>query len=153
MANLFPPDLRGYVHGFSHQPEGSIVPFAYHNPLKKLCSRRQYYSLRLCHCRSKTPPRRGGCMTTLSKYNVAELRDIQEYCYVHKRNAARVQDGIREPYKIYKMYKSYEMYEMYEMYEIYEEYEVKSIWNSTVFTKESKASHLPEICLPVAENT
>ena len=30
MANLFPPDLWGYVHGFSHQLE----PFAYYDPLK-----------------------------------------------------------------------------------------------------------------------
>ena len=26
MANPFPPDLWGYVHGFGHQPKGSIVP-------------------------------------------------------------------------------------------------------------------------------
>ena len=44
------------------------------------------------------------------------------------------------------------MYEIYEMYKMYEEYEVESIRNSTVFAKESKAGHLPEICLPVAES-
>ena len=27
MANLFPPDFSGYVHGFSHQPKGSIVRY------------------------------------------------------------------------------------------------------------------------------
>ena len=43
---------------------------------------------------------------------------------------------VQEPYKIY------EMYEMYKMYEMYEEYEVESIWDSTVFAKESEASHL-----------
>ena len=30
MANLFPPDLWGYVHRYSHQPE----PFAHYDPLK-----------------------------------------------------------------------------------------------------------------------
>ena len=34
MANLFPPDLWGYVHRFSHQPEGSITPFAHYDLLK-----------------------------------------------------------------------------------------------------------------------
>ena len=34
IANPFPPDLRGYVHEFGHQPEGSIVPLAHYNPLK-----------------------------------------------------------------------------------------------------------------------
>ena len=45
------------------------------------------------------------------------------------------------------------MYETYETYKMYEEYEVESIWNNTVFAKESKAGHLPKICLPVAKST
>ena len=34
IANPFPPDLWGYVHGFGHQPEGLIAPLAHYNPLK-----------------------------------------------------------------------------------------------------------------------
>ena len=34
MANPFPPDLWGYVHGFGHQPEGSVAPLAHYNPMK-----------------------------------------------------------------------------------------------------------------------
>ena len=34
IANPFPPDLQGYVHGFGHQPEGSIALLAHYNPLK-----------------------------------------------------------------------------------------------------------------------
>ena len=30
MANPFPPDLWGYVHGFGHQTKGLIVPLAYY---------------------------------------------------------------------------------------------------------------------------
>ena len=51
------------------------------------------------------------------------------------------------------MYEMYEMYEIYKMYGMYEEYKVEGIRNSTVFAKESKAGHLPEICLSVAEST
>ena len=73
MANLFPPDLWDYVNGFDYQSEGSIAPFAYYDPLKKLCSQQQYYSLCLCHCWSRTPLERGGCMKTLCKYNAAKV--------------------------------------------------------------------------------
>ena len=34
IANLFSPDLWGYVHGFGHQPESLIALFAHYNPLK-----------------------------------------------------------------------------------------------------------------------
>ena len=34
IANPFPPDLRGYGHGFGHQPEGLIAPLAHYNSLK-----------------------------------------------------------------------------------------------------------------------
>ena len=34
IANPFPPDLQGYVHGFGHQPEGLITPLAHYDLLK-----------------------------------------------------------------------------------------------------------------------
>ena len=34
IANPFPPDLQGYVHGFGHQPEGLIAPLAHYDLLK-----------------------------------------------------------------------------------------------------------------------
>ena len=34
IANPFPPDLCGYMHGFGHQPEGLITLLAYYTPLK-----------------------------------------------------------------------------------------------------------------------
>ena len=34
MANLFPLDLWGYLHGFGYQPESLIAPFVYYDLLK-----------------------------------------------------------------------------------------------------------------------
>ena len=42
----------------------------------------------------------------------------------------------------------YEIYKMYKMYEMYEEYEVESIWDSTVFAKESEVGHFQAGDLP-----
>ena len=87
-----------------------------------------------CHCRSRTTPGRGGCTRT--------LQDIRE-CYKNAVCTKTLQD-------IWEHYKNATQLEFKAGND--EEYEMDGIRNSTVFAKESKAGHLPEICLPVAES-
>ena len=62
MANPYPPDLQGYVHGFGHQPKGSIVRYG-----KSLSAGPgEVLSMDLlCVAAGAGPPRRDGCTKTL----------------------------------------------------------------------------------------
>ena len=64
MANPFPPDLRGYVHGFGHQPKDSIVRYG-----KSLSAGLgEILSMDLLRVAAGAEPlRRGGCTRTLQR--------------------------------------------------------------------------------------
>ena len=122
------------------------------------------YLLRLCYCRNRTPPRKGGYMRTLCKFKCY----VQEHCYVQERDTAGVREDVRERYEMYKnaatllymrtlcKYKRYvqehcyvqerntarvreDVLECYEMYKMYEEVRDRKVSKSVWFSMEPEA--------------
>ena len=142
MANPFLPDFWGYVYGFGHQPEGSIVPLAYytlHIPIRTILDLLKIWQISLRRTLWRFVHRFGHKLGIKSKSQLtathSAIISICDVFYVLLLKQDQQEEAvIQKRYEIYKNTATYKNATQLE-------HEMDGIWNSTLQRSQKPATY------------